>query len=31
MDLVALVEEELGQVGAVLAGGPGDEGAFRHP
>ena len=29
-DLVALVEQELGQVGAVLAGDAGDQCSFRH-
>ena len=29
-DLVALVEQELGQVGAVLAGDAGDQCPFRH-
>ena len=29
-DLVALVEQELGQVGAVLAGDAGDEGSLGH-
>ena len=29
-DLVALVEQELGEVGAVLAGDAGDEGTLRH-
>jgi hypothetical protein len=28
--LVALPEQELGQIGAVLAGDPGDEGALGH-
>ena len=29
MDLVALVEQEFGQIRAVLAGDPGDEGFFH--
>jgi hypothetical protein len=30
MDLIALIEQQLGEVGAVLAGDAGDECAFLH-